>query len=146
MSDVRSYVPPWMAPPEGVGVVPVPNVAVTQGPDGKYEGKVVELQGFPSLYALMTLMADAWSSSLNTVPEMKAEWQHFIGMEREPALDLMRRNTYVLATGVQDQGRDQNEKFGGIMRAKGIAVRLDVWGDGTGHDWPWWQRMAQTYL
>jgi len=25
-------------------------------------------------------------------------------------------------------------------------VRLDVWGDNTGHDWPWWQRMAQVYL
>jgi esterase/lipase superfamily enzyme len=23
---------------------------------------------------------------------------------------------------------------------------LDVWGNGTGHDWPWWQRMAQKYF
>lgn len=61
-------------------------------------------------------------------------------------LDRYRRNTYVLATGVEDQCWDQNERLGGIMRDRGIPVRLDVWGDGTGHDWPWWQRMVQTYL
>ncbi len=61
-------------------------------------------------------------------------------------LDRYRGNTYVLATGVHDQCWDQNERLAGIMRAKGIPVRLDVWGDNTGHDWPWWQRMAQTYL
>lgn len=61
-------------------------------------------------------------------------------------LDRYRNNTYVLATGEHDQCWNQNERLGGIMRAKGIPVRLDVWGDGTGHDWPWWQRMMQTYL
>jgi esterase/lipase superfamily enzyme len=61
-------------------------------------------------------------------------------------LDRYRRNMYVLATGVHDQCRSQNERLGGIMRTKGIPVRLDVWGDGTGHDWPWWHKMIQMYL
>lgn len=61
-------------------------------------------------------------------------------------LERMRRNTYVLATGVHDQCWDDNERMAAVMRAKGIPVRLDVWGDNTGHDWPWWQRMAQEYL
>ena len=61
-------------------------------------------------------------------------------------LDRYRQNTYVLATGEHDQCWNQNEKLGGIMRAKGIPVRLDVWGHGAGHDWPWWQKMVQTYL
>src|SRR5687767_5106097 len=34
--------------------------ALVQGPHGRLEGRVVELQAFPSLYALMTMMADAW--------------------------------------------------------------------------------------
>ena len=61
-------------------------------------------------------------------------------------LDRMRRNTYVLATGEHDMCWNDNERLAGIMRNKGIPVRLDVWGDNTGHDWPWWRRMLQTYL
>jgi esterase/lipase superfamily enzyme len=61
-------------------------------------------------------------------------------------LDHYRRNTYVLATGMHDQCWNDNENLARILRNKGIPVRLDVWGDNAGHDWPWWQRMAQTYL
>jgi len=61
-------------------------------------------------------------------------------------LERMRHNNYVLATGVHDQCWNDNERMAAAMRAKGIPVRLDVWGDNTGHDWPWWQRMAQVYL
>ncbi len=61
-------------------------------------------------------------------------------------LDRIRRNTYVLATGVHDQCWNDNERLAAAMRAKGIPVRLEVWGDGARHDWPWWKRMAETYL
>ena len=53
---------------------------------------------------------------------------------------------YVLATGVHDQCWHDNEVLAGIMRHKGIPVQLDVWGDNTGHDWPYWHRMIQAYL
>jgi esterase/lipase superfamily enzyme len=62
------------------------------------------------------------------------------------ALDRMRQNTYVLATGVHDQCWNDNERLAGVMRNKAIPVRLDVWGDNARHDWPWWQRMVHTYL
>lgn len=61
-------------------------------------------------------------------------------------LDKMRHNSYVLATGEHDMCWDENERLAGIMRSKGIPVRLDVWNDKVGHDWPWWRRMLQTYL
>jgi len=61
-------------------------------------------------------------------------------------LDRFRHNTYILATGVHDQCWNDNERMAQIFRDKGIPCRLDVWGDNTGHDWPWWQRMLQTYL
>jgi esterase/lipase superfamily enzyme len=61
-------------------------------------------------------------------------------------LDRYRHNTYVLATGVHDQCWNANERMAQIFRNKSIPCRLDVWGDNTGHDWPWWQRMLQTYL
>lgn len=61
-------------------------------------------------------------------------------------LDQMRRRTYLLATGEHDQCWNDNERLAAVMRAKGIPVRLDVWGDNARHDWPWWQRMVQVYL
>ncbi len=57
-----------------------------------------------------------------------------------------RRSTYVLATGVEDQCWDANEKMAQVMREKGVPVRLEVWGDRTGHDWPWWMQMMRAYL
>lgn len=57
-----------------------------------------------------------------------------------------RKNSYILATGVEDQCWNANEQLAGIMREKHLPVRLDVWGDRTGHDWPWWQQMMRIYL
>ena len=72
---------------------------------------------------------------------------HFLPDMSDPwFLDQYRRGTYVLATGVHDQCRHQNEVLAGIMREKGIPHRLEVWGNDTGHDWPWWQEMAKAYL
>jgi esterase/lipase superfamily enzyme len=68
------------------------------------------------------------------------------GIHDHGYLERMRHNTYVLATGVNDQCWNDNERMAAAMRHKGIPVQLDVWGDNTGHDWPWWQRMAQNYL
>jgi esterase/lipase superfamily enzyme len=60
--------------------------------------------------------------------------------------DCYRRNTCVLATGVNDVCRDMNQQMAHILHTKEIPCRLDVWGDDAGHDWPTWQRMIQTYL
>ena len=72
--------------------------------------------------------------------------QYISNMSDPWFLDRYRRNSYILATGEHDQCWNQNERLAGIMRAKGIPVRLDVWRDQTGHDWPWWHKMIQTYL
>ncbi len=72
---------------------------------------------------------------------------HYLGNMSDPwFFERYRRNTYVLATGEHDQCWNANEELAGIMRWKGIPVRLDVWRDSTGHDWPWWQSMIQQYL
>lgn len=68
------------------------------------------------------------------------------GLNDHGTLERMRSNTYVLATGQHDQCWNDNERLAAIMRTRNIPVRLDVWGDNTGHDWPWWRRMLQTYL
>jgi esterase/lipase superfamily enzyme len=72
---------------------------------------------------------------------------HFLPSLSDPwYLDRYRHNTYVLATATQDPCWDENERLARLLRDKGIPCRLDVWGDDAGHDWPWWQRMLQTYL
>ncbi len=61
-------------------------------------------------------------------------------------LDRYRRQKLVLATGETDICLDENLRLSGIMGAKQIPHWLDVWGDGAGHDWPWWQQMAQKFF
>jgi esterase/lipase superfamily enzyme len=52
----------------------------------------------------------------------------------------------VLATGETDICLNENLRLDGILNGKQIPHWLDVWGDGTGHDWPWWQRMAVKFF
>lgn len=60
-------------------------------------------------------------------------------------LDRLRHNYYVLAVGNGDALFDQNVKLAHAMGTKHVPHMLDVW-DGFGHDWPWWQSMAQQFL
>lgn len=52
----------------------------------------------------------------------------------------------VLATGEQDSCLAENIRLSKIMSAKNIPHFLDVWGNGTGHDWGWWQQMAVKFF
>lgn len=61
-------------------------------------------------------------------------------------LDRYRRMRIVLATGENDICLAENRRLSDIMKAKSIPHWLDVWGNGTGHDWPWWERMAQKFF
>jgi esterase/lipase superfamily enzyme len=61
-------------------------------------------------------------------------------------LDLYSREKLVLATGETDICLDENVRLSGIMNAKDIPHWLDVWGNGAGHDWPWWQQMAVKFF
>lgn len=65
--------------------------ALTRDADGAVRPQVVELQAFPSLYALMTLMSDAWAETLRTLPGLDGDWRCFVGRSREEALALLGR-------------------------------------------------------
>jgi len=72
---------------------------------------------------------------------------HFLPNAHDPwYLERYRKNWFLLATGEHDQCWNANERLAAVMRDKGMNHRLDVWGDGTGHDWPWWHKMAREYL
>jgi esterase/lipase superfamily enzyme len=52
----------------------------------------------------------------------------------------------VLATGENDMCKDDNLRLAHVLGTKSIPHQLDVWGDGTGHDWQWWQQMALRFF
>ncbi len=56
------------------------------------------------------------------------------------------RNSYVLASGWDDQCLGQNQNLDRILSSKGIPHRFYVWDSHNSHDWPTWQRMVQHYL
>jgi hypothetical protein len=77
------------------GMDPLPNCvqvdfALTPGNDGDLDGRVVELQAFPSLYALMTVMSDTWSETLNGIAGLEGDWSWAIGLDHETAIERMR--------------------------------------------------------
>jgi esterase/lipase superfamily enzyme len=61
-------------------------------------------------------------------------------------LERFRAMSILLAAGEHDICRGANEHLSGLLHAKGVPHRFDVWGEGAVHDWPLWQRMAAAYF
>jgi esterase/lipase superfamily enzyme len=61
-------------------------------------------------------------------------------------LSRYRQMKIVLASGEWDMCLDQNVKLSNVLNEKAVPNWLDIWGDHTGHDWPFWQRMAEKYF
>jgi len=57
-----------------------------------------------------------------------------------------RRNTYILATGWDDQCLAQNQALDRLLSYKDIPHKLYVWDSHNAHDWPTWERMVREYL
>ena len=55
-------------------------------------------------------------------------------------------NHFSLVTGEWDICLGENFRMANLMGIRGIPHNLDVWGDHTKHDWPWWRRMSQKYF
>lgn len=72
---------------------------------------------------------------------------HFLPRMEDPwYLERFQRNTFVLATGWDDQCLAQNQELDRILSEKKIPHQFYVWQTQNSHDWPTWQRMAQLYL
>jgi esterase/lipase superfamily enzyme len=77
-----------------------------------------------------------FNSPTDFLPNMSDPWY----------LERYRRMRIVLVTGEHDMCWSANEQLAAMFRAKSIPHELHVWRDRTGHDWPWWLRMARMYL
>ncbi len=66
--------------------------AIVRGPDGELEGKVVELQAFPSLYALMLVQTEIMAEVLAGMPGLDRRWSCcFGGRSRDDVVAQLRR-------------------------------------------------------
>jgi esterase/lipase superfamily enzyme len=59
---------------------------------------------------------------------------------------LVWQRNYVLATGEWDICLGENMRVAELMGARRIPHLLDVWGNHTEHDWPWWQQMSRKFF
>ena len=57
-----------------------------------------------------------------------------------------RRNTYILATGWDDQCLGSNQHLDRILSHKEIPHKLYIWDTYNSHDWPTWKQMLDQYL
>ena len=103
--------------------------------------------GFLSMSGAYDLVGDMLRGYHDNDVYMNMPTQYLSNLSDPWFFDQYRHGkNYVLATGTHDQCWADNESLARVMRHKGIPVQLDVWGDNTGHDWPYWQRMMQAYL
>jgi hypothetical protein len=65
--------------------------AIVHGDDGELDGRIVELQGFPSLYAFTLAQARAWNEVVHEIPGIERELHPlFGGLDAERAARLLR--------------------------------------------------------
>lgn len=93
IDELKQAIPPELDVP---GMDALPNCvqvdfAITASLDGGLEGKVVELQAFPSLYALMVLQSDVMGELLGEMPGMPKQWSIYFGGDRQRFVDHLRR-------------------------------------------------------
>ncbi|MEO7331677.1 MAG: hypothetical protein ABI193_24090, partial [Minicystis sp.] len=94
IATMKKAIPPHLDVP---GMDALPNCvqvdfAVSRNANGELEGKVVELQAFPSLYALMVLQSQVLTECLAEMPGLDRKWSlYFSGLDQESFLERFRR-------------------------------------------------------
>jgi len=69
----------------------VVDFAAVRAPDGSFEPKLIELQGFPSLFAFEVMQRDAWVTAMSDIEGLDADWTcWFGGRDRQQYLELLR--------------------------------------------------------
>jgi esterase/lipase superfamily enzyme len=79
-----------------------------------------------------------YNSPAHYVPNLTEEWY----------LDNIRKSQHIhIVSGAGDYEDPQASRdFSGILHRKGIAHKLDIWGEEWKHDWPTWRAMLPHYL
>lgn len=75
-----------------------------------------------------------------------APHQFLAKLEPGVQLDRLRQSLFILARGHNWENPDHIDQMAPILRAKGIPHRVEIWGEGSGHDWPTWRTMLPLFL
>jgi hypothetical protein len=68
------------------------DLGIVRGEDGELQPRLIELQGFSSLYGMQLEQAAIWGEVLASIPGMPSRWTPlFSGLERDAYLELLRR-------------------------------------------------------
>lgn len=93
VEKMKRAIPPELDVP---GMDHLPNCAqvdfaITRAPDGQLEGKVVELQAFPSLYCLMVEQSETLIELMAPLPGLEGPWSlYFSGLDRDSFVERLR--------------------------------------------------------
>jgi len=79
-----------MEQPQGLPHIACVDFAIVRGADGRFEPKLVELQGFPSLFAFETFQRDAWERELQRVPGCEGSWSAWFSGDRATYLTCLK--------------------------------------------------------
>ncbi len=85
---------------------------------------------------MLTMLPFALLTPTQYLPNLSDPW----------FFERYRRNTYILATGWDDQCLGDNQRLAAQLGYKDIPHRLFIWDFWNSHDWPCWARMMQEYL
>jgi hypothetical protein len=84
----RFHAPGGDALPQCVAI----DFAIVQDADGSLAPRLIELQGFPSLYAMQLIQAEIWGEVLASIPGMPRRFTPlFMGNDRAAYVELLRR-------------------------------------------------------
>lgn len=61
-------------------------------------------------------------------------------------LERLRHMDLRFVTGEYDICKEPNIRIHLLLNDKAVPNQLDIWADGTGHDWPWWRNMIQKHI
>jgi hypothetical protein len=93
ISAQEEAVPPAYRAPRREALPQVAQVdfAIVKEEDGSFGPRLVELQGFPSLYGFQIQLSDVWAEHLARLPGLPDKWRIFFGgFERARAMGLIR--------------------------------------------------------
>ena len=97
--------------------------------------------GFSGKYDIHSFLDGYWDETCYFhcptayVPNMDGEWVHKLSQ-----MDIC------VVTGETDNIIEGSRQMIGILNAKGIPNRGDIWGAPYGHDWPWWKEQIRHYV
>jgi len=102
--------------------------AIVRERDGSLAPRLIELQGFPSLYAMQLLQAEIWSEVLASIPGMPERFTPlFMGSDRSAYVDLLRRTVVgdadvdeVILLDLSPEEQKTRPDFHGTRRLLGV--------------------------